>query len=61
MQTPVNTTILSDLREQFEELPQELRRQLIAIIHELRQEVERTERKSVLIPDRSTQSWFARA
>ena len=61
MQTPAETAILTDLKKQFEELPQELRKQLIAIIHELRQEVERTERTSVPICDRSTQSWFARA
>lgn len=61
MQTPANTTILADLKKQFDELPKETRKQLIAIIKELRQEAERTEPESVSIYDRSTQSWFARA
>lgn len=61
MEQSATTTVLIDLKKEFEELPMEVRKQLIAVLHELRKEVEKTERKSVLISDRSAQSWFARA
>ena len=61
MEESATTTVLIELKEEFEELPIEVRKQLIAVLHELRKEVENIERKSVLISDRSTQSWFARA
>jgi phage-related protein len=61
MELTATTTILTDLKKELEELPIEVRKQLIAVLHELRREVENTERKSVSINDRSTQSWFARA
>ena len=61
MEESATTTVLIELKKEFEELPIEVRKQLIAVIHELRKEVENTERKSVSIDDRSTQSWFARA
>lgn len=53
--------LLSDLKKHFEELPIEVKKQLIAIFHDLRNRVEHTERKSVLGSDRSKQSWFASA
>jgi hypothetical protein len=61
MELSATTTVLIDLKKEFEELPIEVKKQLIAVLHELRKGVENTERKSVLISDRSTQSWFARA
>lgn len=61
MEQSATTTVLIDVKKEFQQLPIEVRKQLIAVIHELRKEVENTERKSVSIDDRSTQSWFARA
>jgi hypothetical protein len=61
MEQSATTTVLIDLKKEFEELPIEVRKQLKAVLHELRDEVENIERKSVSIYDRSTQSWFARA
>lgn len=61
MERSATTAVLIDVKKEFQQLPIEVRKQLIAVIHELRKEVENTERKSVSIDDRSTQSWFARA
>ena len=61
MEQSATTTVLINVKKGFQQLPIEVRKQLIAVIHELRKEVENTERKSVSIDDRSTQSWFARA
>lgn len=61
MEQSATTTVLIDLKKEFQELPIEVRKQLIAVLHELRKEVENIERKSVSISDRSAQSWFARA
>lgn len=61
MEQSATSTVLIELKKEFQQLPIEVRKQLIAVIDELRKEVENTERKSVSIYDRSTQSWFARA
>ena len=61
MEQSATSTVLIELKKEFQQLPIEVRKQLIAVLHELRKEVENTERKSVSIYDRSTQSWFARA
>ena len=61
MRNSTGAKILTDLKEQFETLPKEIRKQLIAVLDELGKELEHTERKSAAIYDRSTHSWFARA
>ena len=61
MHRPTGAKLLADLKERFDVLPIEVRKQLIAVLAELRKEVERAEPKSVAIYDRSTHSWFAKA
>ena len=61
MKQSAATMVLIYLKKEFQKLQIEVRKQLIAVLHELRKEVESTGRKSVSIYDRSTQSWFARA
>jgi hypothetical protein len=61
MQGPTGANLLIDLKKQFDVLPIDIKRQLIAVLAELQKETERVEPTSVAIYDRSTHSWFAKA
>ena len=61
MHRPTGAALLIDLKKEFEALPTEVRKQLIAVLDEFRKETERAEPQSVAIYDRSTYSWFAKA
>lgn len=53
--------VLADLKMQFETLPQETKRQVMAALAEIAKDIERAERKPVAHYDRSTKSCYARA
>jgi phage-related protein len=56
-----NPALLADLKKAFAKLPEAVRQQIVEALHELRKEIESAERKPVMRPNRSTESWFARA
>ena len=61
MHKPTGENLLIGLKKEFEALPTEVRKQLIAVLDEFRKVTERAEPQSVAFYDRSTHSWFAKA